>query len=263
MFTYAKLLSWAQSLQPGSPSVAAQDLINILNGFIAHNNISLANGGLFSESSVDNILAHAGGGQANATPLTSEVNRITTVASANDSVILPASQPGLTLMVINHAANSVQVFGAGTDTIDDIVAATGVTQSNGSVVFYTCATQGAWYSEGLATGYSGSLQTFSSLDNITAYTSGGQTNATLLTYMMNRVTGVGASNASVILPASARGLDITVTNANATNALAVFAQGSDIINSLSANTAFSLGVGKSVQFISYTAGQWHTLPLVP
>src|SRR6202011_1897052 len=62
---------------------------------------------------VDNITAHAGGTQALGTKLTGILNRVTTVATATDSVLLPASGAGLELTVINAATtNSMNVFPA-------------------------------------------------------------------------------------------------------------------------------------------------------
>jgi hypothetical protein len=128
--------------------------------FIRAYGLDVTGGGFIAESFTDNITAHAGGGQASAFQLATEVNRITTVASPGDSVMLPGasqvglspsgpqSTGGLTLIIINHGANPVQVFGNGTDTIDDVASATGVTQMAGSVTIYTCTTPGAWYSFG-------------------------------------------------------------------------------------------------------------------
>jgi hypothetical protein len=58
------------------------------------------------------IVAHAGGGQGSATLLTAQTNIISTVASADDSVILPAfSGPfSMDLRVRNSGANTVKVF---------------------------------------------------------------------------------------------------------------------------------------------------------
>jgi hypothetical protein len=129
--------------------------------FLKAYGLDVTGGGFVAESFTDNITAHAGGGQASALQLTTELNRITTVANPGDSVMLPGSSQvalapsgpqstgGLTVIIINHGVNPVQVFGAGTDTIDDVAAATGVTQMAGSVTIYTCTTPGAWYSSGL------------------------------------------------------------------------------------------------------------------
>ena len=93
----------------------------------------------------DNITAHAGGGQASATPLTGAVNRIATVATAADSVKLPASVAGMVVYASNDAANAAQVFGAGTDTIDDVATATGVPLPGKSSAVFSCPVAGKWY----------------------------------------------------------------------------------------------------------------------
>ena len=243
---------------------------------------------LFYESVTDNIVAHAGGGQTSATALTSEINRIVTVASVGDSVRLPATSqvpssgpayavgaivpgPGATVFVINHGTNAMQVFGAGTDTINDIATATGVAQMANSMCLYTCTSAGKWYSEGLATGYSGSLQTFSVLNGIQGSTGGagiGQTESwsasAQLTAMINRVTGpVTDSARGVSLPPTTAGalpgVDLTLVNAG-TGSLNVFTGNTlDIINSLSATLPFAVPSSKSAQFITVNANQWHVI----
>jgi hypothetical protein len=215
--------------------------------------------GYLSESFADNITARVGGGQGSATPLTSEVNRIATVASAGDSVLLPPSVAGLSVIVINHGANLMQVFGAGTDTIDDVATATGVRQMVNSFVLYVCSTPGQWYSNGIGTGFSGQLPTVSFLNAITAFSGGGQGSATLLQDVLNRVTIVGAANDSVKLPVSAGGLQITVSNAHATNSLNVFPNTGDAINALAVNTAFAVAAGKTAIFSCTVSGQWHAV----
>jgi hypothetical protein len=73
------------------------------------------------------ITAFAGGGQTNAVLLTAQYNRIDTVATAADSVKLPPpTYIGQEVEVMNNAAaNSMQVFGSGTDTINGVATATG------------------------------------------------------------------------------------------------------------------------------------------
>ena len=56
------------------------------------------------------ITAFAGGGQGSATAISSEVNHVTTVASANDSVKLPTAALGLRIVVFNLGANACNVF---------------------------------------------------------------------------------------------------------------------------------------------------------
>lgn len=213
---------------------------------------------LLNESSTDNIVAHAGGGQAQATALTKEINRVITVATAGDSVALPASAPGLTIMVVNHGANPLQVFGTGADTINDVAAATGVTQMQGSLVIYSCITAGAWYTEGLGTGYSGAFPTSSYTNGIVAHAGGGQGSGTLVTTVLNRVITVATIGDSVLLPASVPGMQITVAN-GAANSLNLFPAVGDQINALGANAAFAIAGGKTATLYCMVAGQWHAV----
>lgn len=218
-------------------------------------------GQLFTELALDTITARAGGGQALATQLTAQTSRVTVVATAGDSVKLPASAPGLELMLINHGANPMQVFGSGTDTIDDIATATGVSQMQNSLVIYTCTTAGAWYTEGLATGFGGpGLQTMSTASAITAFAGGGQTgNAqSNLTNMINRLAVVATIGDSATLPASKVGLSVFIAN-DAANSANVFPALGDSINALGANTAFALAGGKNAMFYCTIAGKWHAV----
>lgn len=64
------------------------------------------------------ITAFAGGGQANATILTAEINYIDTVATANDSVKLVVSALGKRVVIFNDGANAVNIFPASGGAID-------------------------------------------------------------------------------------------------------------------------------------------------
>jgi hypothetical protein len=91
------------------------------------------------------ITATAGGTKAAARVLTAAINVIATCATGADSVLLPAALAGLCIFVTNRGAASAQVFGAGTDTIDDVATGTGVAQANGKSAVYTCTQDGKWY----------------------------------------------------------------------------------------------------------------------
>lgn len=234
---------------------------NFLNSFLLKRGAVQSLSDLFCEVAQDNIVAFAGGGQASATQLTAQTSRIITVATAGDSVVLPAAAAGLELLVMNHGVNPMQVYGLGTDTIDDIAAATGVSQMSNSLVIYTSAGAGKWYSEGLATGYAGSgLQTSSYTNGITAFAGGGQGSAVPLTSMLNRITTVGSANDSVKLPPTTQpGLVIYVANAAAANSLNVFPATGDAINALAVNTAFAIAANKTATFISCVTGTWQAV----
>lgn len=216
-------------------------------------------GQLFTELAQDNVTANAGGGQAGATALWAQTTRVTTVATVGDSVKLPPSAPGLELLVINHGAQSMQVYGTGADTIDDAAAATGVSQMVNSMVIYTCAATGRWYSNGIGTGFAGQFPTVSFADALTAHAGGGQGAGTAITTVMSRFTVVASANDSATLPASKPGMQLTVINAAGANSMNVFPAAGEQINALGANAAFALAAGKTVTFYCTVAGQWHSL----
>lgn len=96
----------------------------------------------------DGVTAFAGGGQTNATQLTGIASNVTTVATIADSVKLPLAQAGMVYMIHNNAANATQVFGAGTDTINGVATATGVSQAATTSALYfatTSAPAAKWF----------------------------------------------------------------------------------------------------------------------
>jgi len=103
--------------------------------------------GVTAFSTTDSITAHAGGGQASATALTTTINHVTTVVSAGDSVALPLAVAGSIVLVTNKAGQPMQVFGSGTDTINGVATATGVSQGIWTEALYlaeTSAPGGNW-----------------------------------------------------------------------------------------------------------------------
>lgn len=103
-----------------------------------------------NKSSVENnITATAGGTQAAALALDSSktVHNVTTVATAADSVKLPlATGSGVQHLVNNSGANSMKLFGNGTDTIDAVATATGVSIAAGKARLVTDIAVGKWIS---------------------------------------------------------------------------------------------------------------------
>ena len=117
--------------------------------------------GYWLETSMTGITAKAGGGQAGATQLNAQTNRIDTVTSVNDSVMLPVSVNGLEITVINNTNNMLTVYGSGTDTVNG---GPYVAQPPNSVDMYVCGATGTWHVE-TGVGYSGSLFCESAQDN--------------------------------------------------------------------------------------------------
>ncbi len=61
-------------------------------------------------TSEEGIVAFAGGGQASATQLTAQVNRVDTVVTAGDSVRLPTAIKNMEVLVQNFGADTMDVF---------------------------------------------------------------------------------------------------------------------------------------------------------
>lgn len=94
----------------------------------------------------NSLTALAGGGQAGATPLATGFNEVDTVATNNDSVMLPAAIPGSSVDIYNAGANTLAIYA-------------NVAQSNGSsadqmIAKSTNAKTGAAASITIASGHS-------------------------------------------------------------------------------------------------------------
>jgi hypothetical protein len=96
--------------------------------------------GVSAFSSTDAISA-AGSNQGGATALTTTVNFVTTVASGS-GVSLPAAVAGSLCVVYNKGANVLQVYGAGTDTINGVTTTTGVPLGTFAEGIFFCETSG-------------------------------------------------------------------------------------------------------------------------
>lgn len=97
----------------------------------------------------DSITAHAGGTQAAALALdaTKTVHNVTVVGTAADSVKLPlAVGSGVQHLIHNSSATSLQLFGSGTDTINAVATATGVSIAAGKSRLVTDIAVGKWIS---------------------------------------------------------------------------------------------------------------------
>lgn len=117
-------------------------LLSIASGMITS---ALKAGFTLLNTANDALTALAGGAQVGATALTAGINRVTTVASAADSVILPLATPGLEVVVINAAAaNAMNVFPAVGDLINALSANTAISVVANKTMRFHCAVAGKW-----------------------------------------------------------------------------------------------------------------------
>jgi hypothetical protein len=107
--------------------------------------VSFISTGLNVDSFANTITAHVGGGQASATQLTKHLNQVKTVASAGDSVKLPAAVQGLTVIVNNAAAaNALDCFPSSGNSINIQTADTALSIVANTTVMFICALTGTW-----------------------------------------------------------------------------------------------------------------------
>jgi hypothetical protein len=96
------------------PNTPAYSVVE--NRFVRHDTLESDNSG------ADVLTAFSGGGQAGALPLPAAVNRVTVVAVAGDSVLLPPVSAGADITVINAAGLSLNVFPSPGDAINAVAA---------------------------------------------------------------------------------------------------------------------------------------------
>lgn len=96
-------------------------------------------------SAADGLVAHAGGGQANGTPITTQMARFVTVATIADSGTLPVSIPGMSYTVSNAAANSMNVFPATGEQINALGANAAFALAGGKTAEFVCMKAGQWH----------------------------------------------------------------------------------------------------------------------
>lgn len=91
------------------------------------------------------LMAHAGGGQANAIQLGYGLNRVLTVASAGDSAKLPGAVPGTRCGVKNATAGtSMDVYPASGQSINLLSADTALAHAANTFKQFVCITAGIW-----------------------------------------------------------------------------------------------------------------------
>lgn len=100
---------------------------------------------------LQNIIAYAPGGQANAFQLNPGINNVVIAASPNSSVVLPGDVIGQTCVVVNLSANTINIYPAVGDTIDALGTNNPFTLAAGSRVIFIGTNFTKWNSFALGT----------------------------------------------------------------------------------------------------------------
>lgn len=103
---------------------------------------------IFASNTEFGITAFSTGGQTNATQLGAQSSSVDTVAATSDSVKLPkirvtpgilgptGASVGAIMFVYNNGANSLQIYGAPSDTINSVATGTGITIPAGAMMIF-------------------------------------------------------------------------------------------------------------------------------
>lgn len=142
----------------GGALLAANNLSDVSNAATAAENLGLGLtdsptftgvtvSGYFYDSAANAITAFAGGGQGSATQLAKGINRVTVVATAGDSVKLPAAVAGMHVVVINaDAADAMDCFPASGEIINALAANAAISVAANKTIAFFCAVAGQWNS---------------------------------------------------------------------------------------------------------------------
>lgn len=126
----------------GPAGVATASRALVLDANKAVDTLKLTGNMKFSATNA--ITAFATGGQASATAITTDFARITTVATAGDSVKLPAAVAGMEICVVNAGLLGADVFPFLGDAINNLAVNLAVRQRAGSEVYFNCHVTGTW-----------------------------------------------------------------------------------------------------------------------
>lgn len=142
----------------GGALLAANNLSDVANAATSRTNLGLGSGnsptftgltltGYYFRSRANALTAHAGGGQGSALQLAAEINRVTVVATAGDSVKLPVSAAGMVVTVINaDSADAMDCFPASGEVINALSPDTALSIAANKTVIFNCAVAGTWNS---------------------------------------------------------------------------------------------------------------------
>jgi hypothetical protein len=138
-----------------------------LSGANSHTGTSNSFSNPITYKGTTGITAFAGGGQASATALTAEINYVTTVATAADSVKLPTAALGLRIEIFNLGAASLNIFPASGGAIDALATNAAYALAAGSSQAFDGQSATQWRSRTVAAA-AGTLTGTTLASNVTA-----------------------------------------------------------------------------------------------
>jgi len=129
-------------------SLAVTGAISTSAGNITITSGNLINTAGYIQNSVGNALTAVGTNRATALQLAKAINNVTSAASGTGVTLPLVSAVGVGGMVVlfNAGGNDIKVYGAGSDTIDGVAAATGVTLTDTKRAVFIAVAAATWIS---------------------------------------------------------------------------------------------------------------------
>jgi len=214
----------------------------------------------------ENTKTATGSSRTDAYAMTTANLRFTTVA-ASTGVVLTAALAGRFRRIWNAGANTLTVYGAGSDTIDGTAGATGVSLPAATNMTFFCLSDGVWISAAAAALGAATATTVVATSTITgagfintsidaAKTAAGTTRADAYSITKNTTQfTTAAASTGAVLPAAVVGARYVVYNAGA-NAIKVYANGSDTIDGTAGATGVALANAKRCEYFCVAAATW-------
>jgi hypothetical protein len=169
-----------------------------------------------------------------------------------------------TLNAITVANNSSLVTATATSSLNLSTGAV-VSGSTKTVNIGTAGASGSTTTIAIGSAVSGATSTTTLnglvIDSISAAVSAAGTTqgtATALVSNINNVTVVTAAAAGVRLPTAVAGMRILIRNSDSLDMLSIYPATGGTINALSANAAFTIIAGATIELVATTATQWYT-----
>lgn len=206
--------------------------------------------GLFYYSTLPALTALAGGAKPGVL-LTAMNNRLATVATQGDSASLPAAVVGEEITVINRGANPAQIFGLGSDTINGIPTATGISLGINCAATFVCSVAGNWEVP---------ITQLQSTTPAALAASGAVPPHVGHTYVVTKA-GVAALTLAAPTATTDDGIEITITsntaNAHTLTATGLFQCGTSAVNL----ATFAAQAGAGLTLMAYQ-GKWNVIASV-
>jgi sugar lactone lactonase YvrE len=244
--------------------------------------------GLFIDSTADNRVYIVGTGNDSVYQYNTATNSISAVTDVFNTTSNARVQGNLAVQgsanidgnivvlgttTLNGATTAVNFSCAGTTTLgtsinsQTVALGTGATASGNTKTLNigTAGVSGSTTAINIGSAVSGATSTTTlnglAVNSISAAVSAAGTTqgtATGLVSNINNVTVVTAAAAGVRLPTAVAGMRILIRNSDSLDILSIYPATGGTINALSANAAFTIIAGATIELVATTATQWYT-----